>query len=93
MTGIILSQETKEQLLSAFRDIVRQELYEHQKDDQESKEWLTTKETLSLLKVTGPTLWSYDKQGKTSPHYISNRKRYRRSEILGILRKKEIKRS
>lgn len=91
--NIILTQKTAKQLLEDFRSIVRQELQHHQKDDLESKEWLTTKETLSLLKVTGPTLWSYDKQGRTTPHYIGNRKRYRKSEILGILRKKELKRS
>ena len=90
MENVILSPITLDDLMSNVRSIVKQELESERKLDLSSKEWLTSKEVQSLLKISPVTLWKYDKQGITRPNKMGNRKRYRKDEVLSIMTKMEI---
>jgi excisionase family DNA binding protein len=48
----------------------------------EPEQYLTTAEVCERLKVTRPTLWSWEKKGMLTFHRIGNGKRYRLSDIL-----------
>ena len=88
MNQIILNGTTKEELVAEILKGISEVLSNSRIKELEQTEWLTTKEVLSLLKVTHVTLWSYDKKGITKPQKIGNRKRYLKSDIVGIFKKK-----
>ena len=55
-------------------------------------EYLTTEEAAAFLKVTSRTIYNYRKEKKLPVHYLNNKKpRYRRSDLEGLLEKKEAK--
>jgi predicted DNA-binding transcriptional regulator AlpA len=91
MKGILIKSESKEELISEMLIGIKRLLEEREVQNFSNKEWLTSKEVTSLLKITSVTLWNYDKQGLTKPQRIGRRKRYLQSDILAILQRKESK--
>lgn len=96
MTDIILTQTTKRELiielkneiLSGITDLLK----ESRETDLNSKEWLSSKETEKLLKISAVTRWTWGKDGILNPYKIGNRIRYRKDEVLQALIKIESKR-
>jgi hypothetical protein len=48
-------------------------------------ELLTRKEVCDLLKIDQSTLWSWTKAGKVNAYAISNRRYYKRNELIDCL--------
>lgn len=90
---ILFTSTTLDALLEGVRSIVQQEIKATQKQDLESKEWLTAKEVQSLLKISPVTLYNYDKSGRTKPHKVGRRRRYRKDQILDVIRAIEQRKS
>jgi predicted site-specific integrase-resolvase len=65
--------------------------YRSKETDLHSKEWLTSKETQTILKVSSVTIWSWSRSGIIKAHKIGNRLRYRKDEIMEALIKIESK--
>jgi len=86
---MILAQITKEDLLGEIRSIIRETLKETTNESVAAKEWLTGPETEKILKISSVTLWKWDNKGLTKPHTMNgNRKRYKKEEILQLMKKK-----
>ncbi|MBK9567196.1 MAG: helix-turn-helix domain-containing protein [Saprospiraceae bacterium] len=95
MEQIILTQTTKDDLilqitknvLSGMSEILK----ESREKDLNSKEWLTSKETESILKISAVTRWTWSNSGILKTHKIGNRLRYRKDDVLKALLRKEPK--
>lgn len=95
MAVMILDQVTKEELIKEVTDKLLHEIAKvlDQKNTEAAndKEWLTANEVKGLLKISHTTLWIWSKKGIIKSHKISGRLRYKRSEVLTALKKKEYK--
>ena len=95
MTDIILTQTTKRELISELRSEILSGISDLLKESREKdlnvKEWLTSKETESLLKISSVTRWSWTNSGILTSHKIGNRLRYRKDDVLKALLRKEPK--
>ena len=96
MDNVILIQTTKNDLISEITNNVLSGmaamLKESRETDLNSKEWLSSKETEKLLKISAVTRWTWGKDGILNPYKIGNRIRYRKDEVLQALIKIESKR-
>lgn len=95
MTDIILTQTTKDDLISEITSKVllgiTTILNESREKDLSSKEWLTSKETETILKISSVTRWTWTNSGILKSYKIGNRLRYRKDEVLKALLRKEPK--
>ena len=95
MTNIILTQTTKDDLISEITNNVLSGMAtimrESRETDLHTKEWLTSKETESILKISAVTRWTWSRSGILKAHKIGNRLRYRKDEVLQALLRKESK--
>ncbi|MBK6496810.1 MAG: helix-turn-helix domain-containing protein [Saprospiraceae bacterium] len=66
-------------------------LNQSKKEDLSAKEWLSSKETETLLKISAVTRWEWSKKGILNAHKIGSRLRYRKDEVLQALIKIESK--
>ncbi len=86
---IILTSATKDELVREIVSFVLSGistlLEQNRKTDLNSKEWLTAKETESILKISGVSRWNWTKKGILKSYKISNRLRYRKDEVLKAL--------
>ncbi len=93
MNNIILSSVTREELVNEISKVVLSGittiLKESRKEDLNSKEWLSSKETESLLKISSVTRWNWSKSGILKANKIGNRLRYRKDDVLKALIRKE----
>lgn len=89
MDQIIFTSTTKLELISELKasilEGVEAMLREARKEDLNAKEWLTSKETEELLKVSNVTRWNWTKSGILHGHKIGTRLRYRKDEVLQAL--------
>ena len=90
MENIILTQTTRQELVEEILSGVQALIKDSQEKQLLESEWLTSKEVLSVLKITSTTLWNYDNSGLTKPQKVGNRKRYKKLDIVQLLSKKEI---
>ena len=81
MDKLILSPIELEAFMEAFRAVVRDEL-QHQHQSEKSDELLTAKEAAALLKISGVTLWQWEKDGRVKKHKIGSRVYFKHSEIM-----------
>ncbi len=95
MEQIILTQTTKDDLISEITKNVLSGMAtimrESRETDLHAKEWLSSKETQTLLKISSVTLWAWSRSGILNAHKIGNRLRYRKDEVLNALITKEQK--
>jgi len=95
MESIVLTSVTREQLKNELRDellsAIKLLLSENSKKDLNAKEWLSSKETMALLKITSVTLWTWSKSGILNAHKIGSRLRYRKDEVIEAMIKMEKK--
>lgn len=95
MTDIILTQTTKRELISELRSEILSGISDllnaAREKDLNSKEWLNSKETESLLKISSVTRWNWTNSGILKSHKIGNRLRYRKDDVLKALLRKEPK--
>ena len=52
-----------------------------QSQETEQDELLTRTEAMQYLKITGATLWRYEKKGKITSHGIGGKRYYKKSEL------------
>jgi hypothetical protein len=92
---ILLTQTTKRELISELKTEllsgISELLNESREKDLNYKEWLSSKETETLLKISSVTRWSWSRSGILQAHKIGNRLRYRKDEVLQALLRKEPK--
>lgn len=95
MNDIILTPTTKQELVSEITSTILSGIAEILKQSSEkelySKEYLTTKETESILKISSVTRWNWTNTGILKSYKIGNRLRYRKDEVLQALLKIESK--
>jgi len=95
MVNIILTETTKQELVQEIGNFLLPKIStlfeQNRKTDLNSKEWLTTKETESILKISNVTRWNWTKAGTLKSYKIGNRLRYRKNEVLEALIKIETK--
>lgn len=60
-------------------------LKESRESDLNAKEWLSSKETETLLKISSVTRWNWSKKNILKSYKIGNRIRYRKDEVLQAL--------
>ena len=93
MENVILTQTTKDDLIKQITNNVLTGLAailkESRETDLHAKEWLSSKETQNLLKISSVTLWSWSKNGTLKVHKIGNRLRYRKDDVIKALIRKE----
>ncbi|OJX30038.1 MAG: hypothetical protein BGO86_05710 [Chryseobacterium sp. 36-9] len=85
--AIILQNLDKETLSQIVCESVRKELetVQNSKSNKDSEELLTRAEVCELLKIDASTLWHWTNKGKINAYGISNRRYYKKSEILESL--------
>lgn len=91
MKDLILSPIPVHDLLKSISDIVEIKISEALKAEKElpfqDKEYLTGKEVQSVLSISAPTRYEWEKKGLFSRYKISGRTRYKRSEIIAAFQK------
>lgn len=88
MNKIIITEKTSTELARLINDGVKTQIDELRKDLESKKandELLTREETCKFLKIDSSTLWHWGKKGKVKAYGISNRRYYKRSELLECL--------
>ncbi len=95
MENVILTQTTKDDLISQITNNVLSGiaaiLKESRETDLNAKEWLSSRETETLLKISSVTRWNWSNSGILKTHKIGNRLRYRKDDVLKALLRKEPK--
>jgi hypothetical protein len=85
MNAINFVNTTPEELVELISKSVKSELEQQLKGisaKSEPEEYLTTNETLKILKVKAPTLWNYVKDGKITKYTFQGRVFYNRKELM-----------
>lgn len=86
---IILTQYTKDDLIRQITNNVLSGLAvilkESRQIDLNAKEWLSSKETETLLKISSVTRWNWSRSGILKSYKIGNRIRYRKDEVVQAL--------
>ena len=89
MENVILTQTTKDDLISQITNNVLSGiaaiLKESRETDLNAKEWLSSRETETLLKISSVTRWNWSKNGILKSYKIGNRIRYRKDEVIKAL--------
>lgn len=95
MNDIILTPTTKQELVSEITSSILTGmaaiLKESRDQDLQAKEYLTTKETETILKVSPVTRWNWTNSGILKAYKVGSRLRYRKDEVLQALLKIESK--
>ena len=82
-------QTTPEQLSELINDGVKYQLEDLKKqllNQNANDELLTRKEACELLQIDSSTLWHWTNKGKVRAYGISNRRYYKRSELIEALK-------
>jgi hypothetical protein len=82
MDKILLSETTKNELLTEFRIIMLQVMDEERENAFNTKDFLTCKEVEEFLKVSAPTRIAWTKAGTLKGYRMHGRTRYRRDEVV-----------
>ena len=97
MESIILTPITRQELVAEITENIltglSSLLKENRDEDLNSKEWLTTRETEKILKISSVTRWTWSRSGILHSYKIGNRIRYRKDEIMKALIQIESKKS
>ncbi|MYY43533.1 helix-turn-helix domain-containing protein [Elizabethkingia anophelis] len=82
-----LIQISKEELLQEFEQMVRKVLEKMitEKETDEEKEYYTREETAKLLKVSFPTLFHWNKDGKLKAKKLGKRVYYSKEDVKEAL--------
>ena len=85
---IILQGTTSEKLVDLFDKKLRRQFEAFKKDlsnQHSNDELLTRNQTCQFLQINSSTLWAWTNKGKVKAYGISNRRYYKRSELLQCL--------
>ena len=84
---IILQGTTSQALSELINEGVKTQIQELKKslEPKENHELLTRTETCKLLKIDQSTLWHWTNKGKVTAYGISNRRYYKKEELLSSL--------
>lgn len=88
MSTIQFLQTTPEQLSDLITESVKKQLQDFKTDlskQQASEDLLTRDQACKFLKINSSTLWAWTNKGKVIAYGISNRRYYKRSELLECL--------
>ncbi len=92
MSTIQFLQTTPQQLADLISEGVKSQLEALKKDlhtQQANDELLTRDQACTFLQINSSTLWTWTNKGKVKAYGISNRRYYKRSELIECL--KELK--
>lgn len=81
---MILTPVSLPDLITHFREAVRDEIQQQQRNDLAEK-LLTAQETADLLRVSLVTIWSWEKTGRIKKYSLSGRTYFKYSEIMASL--------
>lgn len=87
MGAIILQGTTSEELVELINNSVKIQLEDFRKSfsDKNQDELLTRKEACLFLKIDSSTLWHWTNKGKVKAYGISNRRYYKKPELIECL--------
>lgn len=88
MDNVILQGTTTDKLVDLISQDVKRQLDAFKKDlafEQANDELLTREETCQFLKINSSTLWAWTNKNKVQAYGISNRRYYKRSELVECL--------
>jgi excisionase family DNA binding protein len=88
MKSLQVIQTTSDQLVDLIKEGIRSQLKEYHEKTQSdalSNEILTRQQACEYLQVDSSTLWHWTNKGKIKAYGISNRRYYKRSELLSSL--------
>tara|TARA_R100000935_G_scaffold4099_1_gene9935 strand:+ start:188 stop:472 length:285 start_codon:yes stop_codon:yes gene_type:complete len=86
--SIILQGTTSEKLVDQLSKEVKNQLEAFKKElteQQANEELLTRDQACKFLQINSSTLWAWTNKGKVKAYGISNRRYYKRSELLECL--------
>ncbi|MBR9847530.1 MAG: helix-turn-helix domain-containing protein [Algicola sp.] len=86
--SIILQGVTLNELTSLINNGVKSQLDDLSRkllNKEDQTELLTRTEACELLKIDSSTLWAWTNKGKVKAYGISNRRYYKRSELIASL--------
>lgn len=91
MNNIIMCnrEDIKYELLSIYQEMKAEAKAEAETKAKEML--LTADEVLSTLKISNTTLWRWQKENYLTPIYVGGKKRYKRSDIMAIIEKGDVK--
>lgn len=91
MQDLVLSPIPLSDLLASISDIVATQVALMLKEEKElpytGKEYLTGKEVETLLSISSPTRYEWEKKGMYSRYKLNGRTRYKRTEIIEAFQK------
>ena len=87
MSNLILINETTVNEFNFKLDSILSKLENKQEP---LKEWLSAKETMSILEIKQTTLWSYRKAGKLTFTKVNKKVFFLRKDILKLLEQNKI---
>lgn len=93
MKTVQLIQTTPEELSELIAEKVKIQIEELKRDliNKEYKdEFLTRDETIKFLKINSTTLWTWTNKGKIKAYGISNRRYYKRSELIESMKRVKV---
>ena len=88
-TSIIIQNVNEEDLQNLITSAITTQLNAFKKDlinIDAIEELMTRKQTYEFLKINSSTLWAWTNKGKVKAYAISNRRYYKRSELISALR-------
>lgn len=85
--SIILENLNQSDLIQIVKDSLKNEIdqYVNRISTSPPVELLTRKEVCIMLKIDQSTLWAWTKKGKVKAYGISNRRYYKKDEIINCL--------
>ena len=86
--SIILQGTTPEKLVDLISENVKSQIEALKKElsnQQSNEELLTRDQACQFLQINSSTLWAWTNKGKVKAYGISNRRYYKRSELLECL--------
>ena len=81
MKRILLREIDLNEFKAIIHEIIHEEIQNYLSTKAPPEEYLSRKETASLLKISLPTLHNYSKQGLIKSHRVLNQIRYKKSEV------------
>jgi hypothetical protein len=88
MDNVFLQGTTTDKLVNLISKDVERKLetfIKNLSNDQAKEELLTRTQTCQFLQINSSTLWAWTNKGRVKAYGISNRRYYKRSELLQCL--------
>jgi excisionase family DNA binding protein len=92
MQNVILTPLSIEQLQNFINDAVKTGFEQTKTQEPERTNLLTRKQVCSLLNITLPTLWEWQRNGTITAYKVGTRLRFKENEVMSTLQRvKQVK--